>query len=119
MLMDLFKSIYKIFKQQLQLLHSSTIKFIFRFLFLITFLLFTNCKNKTLKKIVEPVNKNNIDLKYAKGFSISDYGSYKILEIKNPWPKSEKIYKYILASQKIISKNQFNINDFVDMFSFQ
>lgn len=39
---------------------------------------------------------NPTTLKYANGFSFEDYGSYKILEIKNPWPNAEKQYRYAL-----------------------
>ncbi|MCH7524632.1 MAG: ABC transporter substrate-binding protein [Bacteroidetes bacterium] len=40
-------------------------------------------------------------LKYAKGFSITEFDIYKILEIKNPWPNAEKSYKYILSDSNI------------------
>lgn len=40
-------------------------------------------------------------LKYAKGFLITEFDTYKILEIKNPWPNAEKSYKYILSDSNI------------------
>ncbi|WP_428743372.1 ABC transporter substrate-binding protein [Tenacibaculum sp.] len=74
------------------------------------FLAFFNCKNDSSKKTITDLHKKEIPLKYAQGFSISDQGDYKLLEIKNPWPKSDKTYKYALVpkNQKInLNKNDF------------
>ena len=117
MTITLFKNINKLYKHPLQLLHFTYIKSHYQVFILILLFFSVSCKNDTSKHIKEAIIGKTVDLKYAKGFSVTDYGTYKILEIKNPWPKSEKIYKYILASQKIISKNQFNINDFEAIIS--
>ncbi|WP_339917704.1 ABC transporter substrate-binding protein [Yeosuana marina] len=74
------------------------------------FITFFNCKNDSSKKAITDLHKNEISLKYAQGFSISDQGTYKLLEIKNPWPKSEKIYKYALVPKG--NKVNLNKNDF-------
>ena len=94
------------------MLHDTSIKSPAQFFILLILLFSASCKNDTSKNVKEAIQEKTIILKYAKGFSITDYGTYKVLEIKNPWPKSEKTYKYVLASQNSISKNQFNNNDF-------
>ncbi|WP_452220445.1 ABC transporter substrate-binding protein [Lacinutrix salivirga] len=60
---------------------------------------FTSCKKET-KTTIETTNTigKQIDLKYAEGFAIKDIGTYKVLEIKNPWPKAENSFKYTLAN---------------------
>ena len=99
------------------MLHDTSIKTFTQFFILLLLLFCASCKNDSSKNAQEAIQEKTIVLKYAKGFSITDYGTYKVLEIKNPWPKSEKTYKYVLASQNSISKNQFNNNDFEAIIS--
>ena len=99
------------------MLHDTSIKSLAQFFILLILLFSASCKNDSSKNVEEAIQEKTIVLKYAKGFSITDYGTYKVLEIKNPWPKSEKTYKYVLASQNSISKNQFNKNDFEAIIS--
>jgi len=99
------------------LLHDTSIKTFTQFFILLLLLFSASCKNDSSKNAQEAIQEKTIVLKYAKGFSITDYGTYKVLEIKNPWPKSEKTYKYVLTSQKSISKNQFHKNDFEAIIS--
>ena len=68
----------------------------YKFLLLnILFLLF-NCKNESTIKLKKTIEGTIVNIKYAKGFSVKDYGTYKILEIKKPWPQSEKEYHFAL-----------------------
>ena len=68
----------------------------YKFLLLnILFLLF-NCKNDSTIKLKKTIEGTTVNIKYAKGFSVKDYGTYKILEIKKPWPQSEKEYHFAL-----------------------
>jgi len=55
-----------------------------------------SCKSEPTKKLLEQVDGKTVQLKYAKGFSITDFDGYKILEIKTPWPDSDKVYHYQL-----------------------
>ncbi len=55
-----------------------------------------SCKNQKKIVITETIEGKEIPLKYAKGFTVTEYETYKILEIKNPWPKAEKTYSYQL-----------------------
>ncbi len=54
------------------------------------------CKKETLPKI-DTISKNEV--RYAKGFSIQNYKGYSIVTVKNPWPKANKTYTYILKEK--------------------
>ncbi len=43
-----------------------------------------------------------IDIKYAKGFEIEDLGDLKIVTLKNPWPGTEKTFKYGIVNEGVI-----------------
>jgi iron complex transport system substrate-binding protein len=66
---------------------------------LFAFLVFNSCKNE--KSPPSPsVEGNTLEVSYAKGFSITDYGDYKVIEVSNPWPDAGKIYRYALVKDK-------------------
>lgn len=63
-----------------------------------------------------PISKNqNVFLAYAEGFSIENNGDFKVLEIKNPWPKADITYRYALIPRAIASKITLNAADFDGM----
>ncbi|WP_316928125.1 ABC transporter substrate-binding protein [Gillisia marina] len=43
---------------------------------------------------------DNISVEYAKGFSIKQYDGYKLLTVKDPWPKADKNFTYLLAEDE-------------------
>lgn len=59
------------------------------------------CKNNTKKAGTKVSESKVIPLKYAKGFSITDFESYKILEIKSPWQNSDKSFQYQLLNDNL------------------
>ncbi|MCA0153406.1 ABC transporter substrate-binding protein [Winogradskyella vincentii] len=63
---------------------------------LIMLICLVSCISETSKELSQNNNGNNLNLKYATGFSANDYGTHIVLEIKNPWPKATKTYKYAL-----------------------
>ena len=69
-------------------------------IFFLTVLLLFSCKRKSSKKLIEVADSNQLELRYAKGFSINDYGTYKIIQISDPWPDAEKTYKYFNNQKK-------------------
>jgi len=71
-----------------------------------------NCKNETKKQLKATIDNAYIELKYAKGFSVKDLGTHKILEIINPWPESEKQYSYVLIDKEETMKTTFLKNEF-------
>ena len=61
-------------------------------------LVFSGCKSdeKQQNFTEVPVGKE-IEIKYASGLSIVDFGSYSIVTIDNPWPGADRAYTYLLA----------------------
>ncbi len=72
------------------------LKRIIFFIFIISFL---SCKNEKTNKVKEDLTGIPLNLKYASGFSVKDYASYRILEINNPWPEATRTYKYLLPKK--------------------
>ncbi len=70
----------------------------YKSLLLIILLSLLDCKSDPKKQLTSTKEGISLQLKYAKGFSVIDYGTYKILEIKNPWPKAEKSYRFALLN---------------------
>lgn len=66
-------------------------------LFLV-FLSFFGCKSDADKNNgFQPTEGTEIPVDYAEGFSLTNYGSFKILTVENPWPEADVSYKYLLA----------------------
>lgn len=62
---------------------------------------FVSCKNEKPKSDVNTnIVSKEIKVTYAKGFSITDFGGYKVIEVKSPWPESEQVFKYALVKDK-------------------
>lgn len=79
----------------------------YKLLLLIISISLFNCKKEPAKKGLKTIKSEHLDIKYAKGFSVKEYETYKIIEIKKPWPKAEKIYKYVLISKENAAKTSF------------
>src|SRR5690554_6428892 len=62
---------------------------------------FIACKTEksTPPTTAESVGKP-IEVTFAKGFSITDYDTYKVIEVTNPWPQAEKVFRYALVQDK-------------------
>ncbi len=57
---------------------------------------FVQCKkDNNTKTTALPKN----EIKYAKGFSITNYNGYSVVKVSNPWPKAEKTYTYLLKEK--------------------
>ena len=76
-------------------------------------LFFISCKKEvqTIPEIAKQ-NVSNSALKYAEGFSITHNENFKILTIKNPWPKAEKEYRYALIHKDVAPKITLNKDEF-------
>lgn len=95
-------------KQQLQMLQKHLLLFISVFL-----LLFTNCKeDKGIKKPLPTTTETILNIDYAKGFSIKNNKNFKVLTITNPWPKSDKKYRYALITKENAAKTTLNKDKF-------
>lgn len=62
-------------------------------------LLFVSCKSEPAKELKERVGGTALSLKYAKGFSVKDYNTYKIVSIEKPWPEANRSYRYALLKK--------------------
>lgn len=73
---------------------------------------FIACKNEASKLPLDTIEDEKITLKYAEGFTASDNGTFKILNIKDPWPNSEKSYTYALVDKDMLSRITLNKDEF-------
>ena len=77
------------------------------FIYALLLLVFVSCKNEPKTEIPSQTKTHPLKLKYAKGFTVDDNGDHKILSIHNPWPEATKQYKYLIASNSVLSKMTF------------
>lgn len=89
-------------------------KYYHKSLLLLLFLVvMISCKNNAKKEQSDVITKEKqVALKYATGFNISNNNNYTVLEIKSPWPKSEKKYSYLLVTKDQALLNTFNKKDY-------
>lgn len=71
---------------------------------------FLGCKQEKKETYSTETQGTEITLKYAKGFSITDFGSNKILKIKSPWQDSEQSFSYQLLSDGIALFDDYGNN---------
>ncbi len=75
---------------------------------IITFLLLVqlySCKDEHKEVLKSDVVERTIATKYAKGFQIEEFQGYKTITIKNPWPGTEKTFKYALVERDVQLQN--------------
>jgi len=67
-------------------------------LLVLVFTVFIACKGPAKPKVIQDnADNNQIEIKYAGGFSIEDYGAYKVIHVYNPWQNLEgKKVTYLL-----------------------
>ncbi|AFL82441.1 ABC-type Fe3+-hydroxamate transport system, periplasmic component [Aequorivita sublithincola DSM 14238] len=59
-----------------------------------------SCKNEPKKSVeTKAASKKEQSIKYAKGFEIKTFEGYKTITLKNPWPGTEKTFKYALVEK--------------------
>ncbi|GGW66958.1 iron complex transport system substrate-binding protein [Winogradskyella epiphytica] len=77
------------------------------FKILILSLLVCACKNEPKQETIPSQKTEQLELKYAKGFKVDYHENFTVLSITNPWPKSEKTFRYVLISQENMAKTAF------------
>lgn len=86
---------------------------------LFTFLsVFASCKNDNPNnKTGETANnkKESLEIKYAKGFEINTFEGYKTITLKNPWPGTDRTYKYALVKKNGSLPNPENYDAVVEV----
>nr|WP_299225173.1 ABC transporter substrate-binding protein [uncultured Psychroserpens sp.] len=82
-------------------------------LFIISFcVVLFNCKeDKAVSKQLPKTTETSF-LSYAEGFSVSTNEAFSVLNINNPWPKSEKSYSYALIKKENAPKITLNKDEF-------
>ncbi|WP_435132964.1 ABC transporter substrate-binding protein [Formosa sp. A9] len=71
-----------------------------KYLFIACALVLFGCKKQSKSTIPETHKAvAATPLKYAKGFSVTNYTGYKVLEIFSPWPESDQSFKFALVDK--------------------
>lgn len=79
-------------------------------LYIFVLFLFISCKNSNEVETQQTSQPNIYSLKYAKGFSVSEYDDYKVITITKPWPNAEKTYRFAVENSN--AKVDFKANVF-------
>lgn len=80
-------------------------------LLLVVFIGIVSCKNeKNSNPETVVTDFEAIEINYAKGFSITDHGDHKVIEVNNPWPDAGKTFRYALVKDK----KKFSSNETFD-----
>ena len=71
------------------------------FILVVTLSLFTACKKDVKPEISTSVKEiaTTLPLKYAKGFSITNYSTYKEILVTSAWPKSTETFRYLIVNE--------------------
>jgi iron complex transport system substrate-binding protein len=79
--------------------------------FLLFLVLLSSCKNEESKIGKSNPTGKTISVEYAKGFKIQQFDGYKLMTVKNPWPKADKSFTYLLAEKEanIPSEVQYDL----------
>jgi cobalamin transport system substrate-binding protein len=71
-----------------------------------------SCKDESKPALPKIAETSQLELTYAKGFSVTNYKLYKVLNILKPWPNADQEYKYCIISKENMSKVTFQKNQF-------
>lgn len=82
--------------------------------FILFFIAVNSCKKDSeISNSVKPQISNSIQ--YAKGLEIYKYDGFSILKVKNPWPKANKDYTYILQEKNGIIPDSLKQNTIIQV----
>jgi iron complex transport system substrate-binding protein len=73
-----------------------------KLLYILSILIFTlsGCnQNKKTNVTENRENSDSVNIKYAKGFQVSNYGNYKLVDVTDPSGESDMHYKYALLNR--------------------
>lgn len=87
------------------------------FFFIIILFSACNTKNSNEKwqNDIKDSFKKESEIQYATGFNINLFDGYKVITLKNPWPGTEKIFKYALVEKKGADINPENYDAVVEI----
>ncbi|WP_281232120.1 ABC transporter substrate-binding protein [Flavobacterium gelatinilyticum] len=72
-----------------------------KLIFIASFFILTGCKKNETTEAVKTENAKN-SIEYASGLSIVKYDDYSVVTVSNPWPNSNKNFKYILKEKDAV-----------------
>jgi len=84
----------------------------FRLYIITCFLIFLSCKKEKTTFTPHDLQNEKAVLKYAKGFTITNYENYKVIKVTSPWPESDESFNYLLVKKGAIIPNH-NTKDIV------
>ena len=70
---------------------------VYRLLVLAGLMAFSSCKQDEKKATQQVLPAQKVHIDYADGFSITNYGDYKILAVTEAFPGSDQVYNYALV----------------------
>lgn len=68
--------------------------------FFVLTLLLVSCRNEASEPLLESAEGKITSLKYAKGFSVIDFETHKIIRVSKPWPGSKKMFQYAIVNNE-------------------
>lgn len=80
---------------------------------LILIFLLIGCKSDQQK--LEKTDSIQTPVEFAKGFEIENFEHYKILTILNPWPGSDKSYRYLLKKSDVNITEEDNFDAIIQL----
>jgi iron complex transport system substrate-binding protein len=85
------------------------------YLFICFPFLLTSCKEIKESPSIVSKPEQIIKIKYAKGFEINIFDTYKTITLKNPWPGSEAVFTYALVNKGTLLPFSENYNAVVEI----
>lgn len=67
---------------------------------LFSLFLLVSCKTERNEEPVLTAQGTPLEIEYAKGFVVTEYEGYKLLEVQNPWPGADKTFRYLLVENQ-------------------
>jgi len=90
-----------------------------KIVFLLSIIIFfSNCKSNgdsSEQPKTEKQNPRKVEVNYAKGFEIEDLGNVKVITLKNPWPGTNKTFKYALVEKNTPIQHPENYDAIVEV----
>lgn len=72
---------------------------LYKIILLVTFL-FSGCRSEEKQKTpLLTRSGEEVEVKYASGLNIVDFGDHLIITVENPWPNADRAYRYLLARE--------------------
>ncbi len=72
----------------------------FQIIVLLLSVAFTGCRSEEKENAPLLTRAGEeVEIKYASGLNIVDFGDHMIITVENPWPNADRTYRYLLAEE--------------------